>query len=385
MSLLFFMLTVAYAVTVLLFITGFLRKSPADYTGQPAVSVVIAARNEERHLPHLLADLQHQTYPNFEVIVVNDRSTDGTLAILEAVSTQFPRLRFLSIEAVPAGISPKKYALTQAIAVASGEIICTTDADCRVGRGWVAGLIKSFHPSVGMVLGFTAVIPPLGQTKPNFINRLQMMDYLAMVTSARGVCQLGNAFGASGRNLAYRKQAFEEVGGFTAVMHRLSGDDVLLLQLIRQRTRWKIRFADDPASFNQTYAEPTLKRLLSQRIRWASNSTPQIHLNPLFFTFLALVALVSNLLFWYPVVSFWLAGYWFDYLRLGAVKLAVDALLCTLGAFHFKQRKTLLIFPVWFILHIPYVVSMGVLGIWGKFSWKETVNWRDYHRRTRRN
>ena len=102
------------------------------------LSVVVAARNEEANLPALLAALAAQTHPDFEVIVVDDASEDGTAALVEARAEQDARFRLVR---VTEPLAPrKKHALTQGIAAAHHNRLAFTDADCTPPPGWLTGL-----------------------------------------------------------------------------------------------------------------------------------------------------------------------------------------------------------------------------------------------------
>ena len=95
----------------------------------PTVSVVIPARNEERNLEQALESVLALDYPDLEIIVVNDRSTDGTGEILEKMAEQDPRLTVVTIASLPDGWIGKPYALHMGAQHARGEFILFTDAD----------------------------------------------------------------------------------------------------------------------------------------------------------------------------------------------------------------------------------------------------------------
>lgn len=95
----------------------------------PTVSVVIPARNEERNLEQALESVLALDYPDLEIIVVNDRSTDRTGVILEKMAEQDPRLTVVTIDSLPAGWIGKPYALHRGAQHARGEFILFTDAD----------------------------------------------------------------------------------------------------------------------------------------------------------------------------------------------------------------------------------------------------------------
>ena len=125
----------------------------------PLASVVIAARNEEENLPALLKDLTKQSYPldKIEVIIVNDRSTDRTREILEEASQKYSFIRVVNINNKSKDMTPKKHALNQGINISKGEIIISTDADCRVGKNWVLSMVNSTIKSKGITVGFSKV------------------------------------------------------------------------------------------------------------------------------------------------------------------------------------------------------------------------------------
>ena len=98
----------------------------------------------------------------------------------------------------------------------------------------------------GVVIGFSQL------TSRSFFDRLQAYDFLTLMTAAAGTVGLGIPLAASGQNFAYRKCLFEKVGGFRDIAHRPSGDDVLLLQLLRQAWDGRIAFAADPGTYATT-------------------------------------------------------------------------------------------------------------------------------------
>lgn len=106
----------------------------------PLISVCVPARNEERNIGRCVEALLAQTYPNFEIIVLDDRSTDGTSEILRSIAAPRPdgqdrqndKLRVINGSDLPRGWAGKPHALTQAAAAARGEWLCFVDADTFV-------------------------------------------------------------------------------------------------------------------------------------------------------------------------------------------------------------------------------------------------------------
>lgn len=95
----------------------------------PLISVCVPARNEERNIGRCVAALLEQTYPNFEIIVLDDRSTDGTGEILRSIAARYEKLKVLNGSDLPPGWAGKPHALSQAVAAAHGEWLCFVDAD----------------------------------------------------------------------------------------------------------------------------------------------------------------------------------------------------------------------------------------------------------------
>ncbi|HOF17490.1 MAG TPA: glycosyltransferase family 2 protein [Phycisphaerae bacterium] len=113
--------------------TGFLLT--ADYPGPPRdapfVSVLVAAKDEEQNIETCVRTMLSQEYPNFEVIVCNDRSADRTGEIVARIAAEDPRVRLVNITELPEGWCGKNNAMRQGARAARGEWICMIDADCR--------------------------------------------------------------------------------------------------------------------------------------------------------------------------------------------------------------------------------------------------------------
>lgn len=106
-----------------------LRDLHGEGNSWPGVSVVIAARNEETKIEEALRSVLALDYPDLEILVVNDRSTDSTGLILSTIASTHPRLRIVTLESLPAGWLGKNYALFEGASEATGELLLFTDAD----------------------------------------------------------------------------------------------------------------------------------------------------------------------------------------------------------------------------------------------------------------
>lgn len=347
-----------------------IREQPAAGTGLPRVSVVVAARDEATRIGTCLAQLLGQDYPAdlFEVIVVDDGSVDETARVVGVAVQRDPRVRLLSTEAELGRSGAKKAALSLGVGAATGEVILTTDADCLVPLTWMRSMVAAFRPEVGMVCGFSQIGEP-GQAR-SFRQRYEALDFLGLMGCILGSVDRGHPMGASGQNLAYRREAFREIGGYERVKDRASGDDVLLLQLVRRFTRWRAAFATAPEARVVHPWSASWSALLRQRTRWASNAPCQLRLDPAFFGLMVAAFLLSLGLLAAPLLLIrgaldpWAVG-----LALVA-KLGAEAVLLRRAAALFGRADLLSFFPGWALVQPLHVVVVGISGCLGVFTWK---------------
>ncbi|MFA5498434.1 MAG: glycosyltransferase [Candidatus Cloacimonadia bacterium] len=359
---------IVYVRYLLVFTKGIKRgkELPENYRKR-SVSVVVAARNEEDNIARTLTSLVNQSYPQelYEIIVIDDRSTDRTADIIREFAKKWDNIQLVQIKDAISGWSPKKYALTQGIEKGKGEIILLTDADCLVTKYWIEAMVTNFRDGVSMVSGFSRV--RLSNWKrSSLVNRFEYFDFVLMFIAAGGAILSDRYFSCSNQNLGYLRSAFDEVGGFDKIKHILSGDDVNLLQLFR-KSKLKVTFSLNKHSFAYTEPVDSLSHLISQRSRWASNAKWQLFLNPEFFFYLLAVFLLHvtsiALLFfnWTIALIFFALRYLSDF---------------TFAKKHFDQfeeeSKRLRFFPIWFLLQPWYLIVVTVRGMLGAFKWKSS-------------
>jgi len=205
---------------------GIARKGRGVPAAEPQpVSVVICAHDEEANLRQLLPLLVQQQYRDFEIIVVDDRSNDGTYDYLLNLTKAEPRVRMVRVKETPAHIPGKKFALTLGIRAARHEAILVTDADCRpVSPGWISSMAESLSPGTHLVLG----ISPYA-IQPGFLNRFIRYEAWLTALQMAGFARVGMPYMGVGRNLLYRKAVFLQGKGFNRHLHVASGDDDLFV------------------------------------------------------------------------------------------------------------------------------------------------------------
>ncbi len=211
------------------------RSQEPTHREEIPVTIVVAARNEADNLPLLLQRLKSQDYSNYEVIVVNDRSEDGTEAILKTFSGQFPKLRYINIDMLPDGWNGKKHALKRGIEAARNEVILLTDADCvPKSDHWVSEMSGAFDKKTDFVLGFSPY-----EEKPGFLNHFIRFETLWTGIQYLSFAIAHKPYMGVGRNLAYRKRIFLN-DGFKNTQHITGGDDDLLVNAFANKSNTEI-------------------------------------------------------------------------------------------------------------------------------------------------
>ncbi|MFD2932682.1 glycosyltransferase [Spirosoma flavum] len=199
--------------------------SPGEST-TPGITIVVCARNELENLTELLPLLNSQHYPTFEVLVMDDRSTDGTDQFLENDIADLRFIRFIRIDKEHGHITPKKYALTIALKKAIYSIVLLTDADCRpASTNWLSEMVAPLLADTkDITLGFSPY-----EHRPGFLNLLIRSETLFTAVQYFSLALAGRPYMGVGRNLAYRTSLFFANRGFYTHINVTGGDDDLFI------------------------------------------------------------------------------------------------------------------------------------------------------------
>lgn len=223
------------------------------------ITMIVPARDEAQGIGALLQDLHAQRYPRdrTEVIVVDDGSSDGTVAIVEGMLKAWPQLRLMR----NAGIG-KKAAITTGVEAARAELIVLTDADVRCGPDRLQALAA--HWARGRS---DFVILPVMTEGMDLLGRIQADEQVALLGMAFGTAATGSPTLAYGANLCFKRAAFLAVEGYSGDRFA-SGDDIMLLQRMKAHHRRITAFLS-PQALVVAHAQPALGAMLQQRLRWA--------------------------------------------------------------------------------------------------------------------
>ena len=356
---------ILYAGYMLYFLSGLIRlrkESIVICQDKPIVSIVVAARNEEENLGNLLDDLSQQTYSQkkLQVIIADDRSTDNTRSIIEAYINNYTNFYGVKIDELSKTMTPKKHALTNAIKESNGEIIISTDADCRVQDTWVKSIVETFDRDTGIVIGYSKINTKSGR----FFDHYQSIDFLALMSANAGSLGWGNVWTGSGQNIAYRRSAFDKINGFNPVADKISGDDFYLVQAISKIA--KAKYNTNPAGFVKTKSVENIIKFINQRIRWASN-TKKLFNTDYFFLLFLFINLFTNVLL---LSAFLLTDYWQFLPMLFGVKFLFDTIVLFYGSKLFRTEIKFNSYLLWFFLQPFYTPLLGIFSMFGKFRWK---------------
>jgi cellulose synthase/poly-beta-1,6-N-acetylglucosamine synthase-like glycosyltransferase len=229
----------------------------------PTATVIVAARNEEDKIIDCLKALDEMEFPEgkLEIIIVNDNSTDSTGKIIDEFIADKSKFKTIIPAGKIANLKGKTNALAHALKIAKGEIILTTDADCTPPKLWAKTIVSYFQKDVAVVLGFTT---QSGNT-PFYV--MQAMDFLYLQTVASGGANFKKPTSCIGNNMAYRKSAYEEVGGYESISFSIT-EDMKLMNSINELQKYKVIYPFDKDALMVSKPLNTYKEIFWQKKRW---------------------------------------------------------------------------------------------------------------------
>jgi len=326
---------------------------------------MVAVRNEEENILALLQDFENQNYDkdNLEVLIVDDHSEDKTRQVI----TDFKKRSTLNIsllELEKIDLSPKKAAIALGVQQALGDVILTTDGDCRVGSEWIATQIGYFNQKEAKFL----MGPVTFTGDHSFFGKLQAIEFSSLMGAGAASLYYRKPVMCNGANLGFLKKAFLEVGGFAGNEKIASGDDVFLMRKIHQKYPESVFFAKDQRAIVHTYPLKNLKEFINQRIRWAgkwnhvggteSKWLPVFIFSYHLFTLILYIKLILNQIFVTPFLSLIFLKYLAEYIFLSDV-------LKFLG-----KRRNFFLMLIASVFYPIYAVFVGMVANFTGYTWK---------------
>jgi glycosyltransferase involved in cell wall biosynthesis len=226
------------------------------------ISVIVCAKNEEENVAQFIPLLAEQNYPDFEIVLIDDASSDGTLAVFEDLEKQYPNIRLVKVENNEAFWGNKKYALTLGIKAAKKEYLLFTDADCYpTSKDWLTAMSTQFTMHKTIVLGYGAH----EKIANSFLNKIIRFETLLTAIQYFSWAKLGHPYMGVGRNMAYKKEEFFNVNGFIDHIQVRSGDDDLFINQAANAKNTTIAYT--PESFTYSRPKTTFKDWFRQKRR----------------------------------------------------------------------------------------------------------------------
>ena len=344
-----------------------IRNKISFLTEQPPVSVIICAKDEADNLRQFLPFVLQQEYPDFEVIVINDGSTDETQTLLNNLCVEYQNLRSTFVPVGANNLSTKKLGLTLGIKAAKNELLLFTDADCMPeDNTWIARMARNFTPETDFILGYGAYL-----NKRGFLNRLITYDTLFIALQYIGMAIARKPYMGVGRNLAYRKETFFAHKGFASTLNLISGDDDLLVNKASDSKNTKVEIAPDSITWsepNKTFSSwfYQKERHLSVSSYYKASSKFRLALEPmtrgLFYLALILSVVVGNLIILIATAV------------LFVTRLIIQMVIINKSSNHFGERKYIFLLPV-FDIFLP-LVSLYILTFGRITSRGKSVRWK---------
>lgn len=271
MAITLFVLFLVFTLINILFYIGYFsfalaRPQGASPTNLP-VSVIICAKNEAENLQILVPKVLEQDYPDFEVILINDASTDDTLEIMEHFAENDRRVKIVNVQNNEAFWGKKKYALTLGIKKARNPYLLFTDADCIPETAqWITNMASHFTDKNSIILGYGGYL----KNKGSLLNKLIRFETLFTALQYFSYARWGSPYMGVGRNLAYTSTEFYNQNGFATHLHVKSGDDDLFVNQAANGENTALCFTTE--SITRSIPENNLRNWLSQKRRHVSTA-----------------------------------------------------------------------------------------------------------------
>jgi 1,2-diacylglycerol 3-beta-glucosyltransferase len=355
--------TFLYFLQGIMLLVGIARTryhSGPDY--EPAVSIVVAARNEELNIGECLASLTALDYPKekLEIIIVDDQSGDRTSQIVAGIAVAHPFVRLVHALPSEGGIHGKANALAQGIDHAKGEIVMMTDADCAAHPQWVRSTVGYFASDIGMIAGFTLL------KVRGWFSGMQSLDLAYILGIGAAAIGLRMPMSCIGNNFSFRRKAYDEVGGYRGIPFSVTEDFELFKAIIRTG-HWDYRFPLETSTLISSKPCEQWIDLYRQKRRWAVGGK---EIQPqgvfLFIIGFAVHAAIIAQLFMPSLMSWSVVGAGMA-IKAAADFMFLNGVLGRLG--HRQQLRYFLFFELYFLIYVgllPFVVFLG-----GKVVWKE--------------
>jgi glycosyltransferase involved in cell wall biosynthesis len=327
------------------------------------ISVIVCAKNEEENVIKYVPLLAEQNYPDFEIVLIDDASSDNTLEIFEEFEKQYPNIRLVKVKNNEAFWGNKKYALTLGIKAAKKEHLLFTDADCYpTSKDWITTMSAQFSKEKTIVLGYGGY----EKITNSLLNKIIRFETLLTAIQYFSWAKMGKPYMGVGRNLAYKKEEFFNVNGFIDHIQIRSGDDDLFINQAANSENTTICYS--PESFTYSAPKTTFKDWFIQKRRHVATAThyksfDKIQL-AIFFS--------SQLLFLItPIVLLAFQFQWILVVSLTGFRYLITWIVTGFAAGKLKEKDVIYWYPILEIILIFTQINVFITNIFSKPAhWK---------------
>lgn len=318
------------------------------------VSVIVCAHNEKENLMKLLPKLYAQNFKRFEIVVVDDRSTDGTLDFLLKEKDQHSNLKVVWARFRPPHIKGKKYALTLGIRAATYDKLLLTDADCLPDSSdWIRGMSAPLEESKTFVLGYSPY-----QRQKGLLNAFICYETLHTAALYFSAALAGRPYMGVGRNLVYRKSFFLMKKGFYKHISVMGGDDDLFVN--QHATHENVAISMDKRTKVHSQPKTSLKEYYHQKTRHLSVGKHYKNFDKKWLGVLSL----SQVVFWWGFIGLILVGTEPYFVISGLlIKGLLQFLFLKTATRKLSEPINLALLPILDFLYVIYYVVLGISAL----------------------
>ncbi|MDG2431264.1 glycosyltransferase [Flavobacterium sp.] len=327
------------------------------------ISVIVCAKNEEENVVKFIPLLAEQDYPDFEIVLIDDASSDDTLERFEEFEKQYSNIRLVKVENNEAFWGNKKYALTLGIKAAKKDYLLFTDADCYpTSKNWITAMSSQFTMQKTIVLGYGGY----ERINNSFLNVLIRFETVLTAMQYFSWAKLGRPYMGVGRNLAYKKEEFFNVNGFINHIQVRSGDDDLFINEAATAKNCTIAFT--PESFTRSKPKTTYSQWFTQKRRHIATAKhykklDQLQLGTFYCSQLLFIVL--------PIVLLSFQFQWMIVVGLIALRYLCAWIVVGCTAGKLKEKDLKYWFPIIELVLILTQINIFITNIFSK-----PVNWK---------
>lgn len=327
------------------------------------ISVIVCAKNEEENVAKYIPLLAEQDYPDFEIVLIDDASSDATLAVFEEFEKQYSNIRLVKVRNNEAFWGNKKYALTLGIKAAKKDYLLFTDADCYpTSKNWITAMSSQFTLHKTIVLGYGGY----EKIANSFLNKIIRFETLLTAMQYFSWAKIGKPYMGVGRNLAYKKEEFFNVNGFISHIQVRSGDDDLFINQASSTANTAISYNTE--SFTYSKPKTTYKDWFVQKRRHVTTANYYKTFDKLQLA----VFYCSQLLFvLFSIILLSFQFQWIIVLSLVIFRYIYSWIIVGFSAGKLKEKDVVYWFPVLELILIFTQINIFIKNIFSKpVYWK---------------